>query len=322
MDYRKIIKEVGRGKNHARDLDHETARALYTRMLEGDVPDLEMGGILIALRIKGEGEAEMRGFYEAMQAQTLRLTPPVAKPMPIVIPSYNGARKQANLTPLLAILLHKLGFPVVVHGVSEDPTRVLTETIFELMGITPTLHAGQAQAKLDGHQPVFIPVSALCPPLEKQLAMRWRMGVRNSAHTLAKLATPFAEDAALRLSSVSHPEYVSRVAKFFGDIGGRGLLMHGTEGEVYANPQRCPQISLIDEQGVRVLYERQTEMAAEAVVLPTSKDPEVTARWIERCVAGVEPVPNSLKIQLACCLLACGEVTSLEQGLSRVNDCW
>ncbi len=75
---------------------------------------------------------------------------------------------------------------------------------------------------------------------------------------------------------------------------------------MYANPQRCPQISLIDEQGVRVLYERQTEMAAEAVVLPTSKDPEVTARWIERCVAGVEPVPNSLKIQLACCLLACG----------------
>jgi anthranilate phosphoribosyltransferase len=130
-------------------------------MLNGDVPDLEMGGILIALRIKGEGEAEMRGFYEAMQAQTLRLTPPVAKPMPIVIPSYNGARKQANLTPLLAILLHKLGFPVVVHGVSEDPTRVLTETIFGMLGIEPTRHAGQAQAKLDGHQPVYIPVGAL-----------------------------------------------------------------------------------------------------------------------------------------------------------------
>jgi anthranilate phosphoribosyltransferase len=118
----------------------------------------------------------MRGFYEAMQAQTFHLTPPVAKPMPIVIPSYNGARKQANLTPLLAILLHKLGFPVVVHGVSEDPTRVLTETIFEMLGIEPTLHAGQAQAKLDGHQPVYIPVKALCPPLEKQLDMRWRMG--------------------------------------------------------------------------------------------------------------------------------------------------
>ncbi|MGM1198657.1 DNA-binding protein YbiB, partial [Klebsiella pneumoniae] len=180
MEYSKIIKEVGRGKNHARDLDEETARALYARMLNSEVPELELGGILIALRIKGEGEAEMKGFYAAMQQHTLRLTPPAGKPMPIVIPSYNGARKQANLTPLLAMLLHKLGFPVVVHGVSHDPTRVLTETIFTLLDIPATLHAGQAQAKLEGHEPVYIPVGAFCPPLEKQLAMRWRMGVRNS----------------------------------------------------------------------------------------------------------------------------------------------
>ncbi|HDG1672537.1 TPA: DNA-binding protein YbiB [Kluyvera cryocrescens] len=322
MDYRKIIKEIGRGKNHARDLDRETARGLYARMLEGDVSDLEMGAILLSMRIKGEGEAEMLGFYEAMQQQTIRLTPPVGKPTPIVIPSYNGARKQANLTPLLAMLLHKLGFPVVVHGVSEDPTRVLTETIFALMGIEPTLHAGQAQAKLDGHQPVYIPVGAICPPIEKQLSMRWQLGVRNSAHSLAKLITPFAEDAALRLSSVSHPEYVTKVAKFFSDVGGRSLLMHGTEGEVYANPQRCPQITLIDGQGTRVVNERQSEQAEEAVVLPSAKDPEVTARWIERCVAGVEPVPHSLKIQLACCLLATGEVNSLEEGLARVAQAY
>lgn len=320
MDYRNIIKEVGRGKNHARDLDTDTARGLYAQMLKGEVPELELGGILIALRIKGEGEAEMLGFYEAMQQHTVKLTPPVAKPMPVVIPSYNGARKQANLTPLLAMLLHKLGFPVLVHGVSHDPTRVLTETIFTLLGIESTLHAGQAQAKLDGQQPVYMPVGAFCPPLENQLAMRWRMGVRNSAHTLAKVATPFAEDAALRLSSVSHPEYVPRVGKFFESIGGRALLMHGTEGEVYANPQRCPQISLIDASGSCVLVERETEVRE--VQLPPSKDPEVTARWIERCVAGVEPLPESLKMQMACCLVATGEAPDYAAGLQRVNALW
>lgn len=317
MDYRKVIKEIGRGKNHARDLDIDTARGLYAQMLNGDVPDLEMGGILIALRIKGEGEAEMRGFYEAMQQHTLALTPPVAKPMPIVIPSYNGARKQPNLTPLLAILLNKLGFPVLVHGVSADPTRVISESIFTLLGIDPTLHAGQAQAKLEGHHPVFMPVHALCPPLEKQLAMRWRMGVRNSAHTLAKLVTPFKTDAALRLSSVSHPEYLTRVGKFFADIGGRALLMAGTEGEVYANPQRCPQINLIDAAGERILFARND--AAEQVALEgVAKDAESTARWIEHCLAGREAIPESLKIQLACCLVATGESATLEEGLARV----
>lgn len=320
MDYRKIIKEIGRGKNHARSLDFDTARGLYAHMLRGEVPELELGGVLIALRIKGEGEEEMLGFYDAMKHHVISLTPPVNKPMPIVIPSYNGARKQANLTPLLAMLLNRLGFPVVVHGVSHDPTRVLTETIFTLMGIEPTLHAGQAQAKLDSHHPVYIPIGALCPPMEDQLAMRWRMGVRNSAHTLAKLATPFEEKAALRLASVSHPEYVPKVAKFFADIGGRGLLMHGTEGEVYANPQRCPQITLIDSLGSRVVSERQKDINEDEIVLPAGKDPDVTARWIERCVAGVEPIPQSLKIQMACCLVATGEVATFEDGLVRVNQ--
>ncbi len=63
MDYLTIIKEIGRGKNHARDLDLDTARGLYTRMLNGDVPDPEIGTILMALRITGEGETETLGFY-------------------------------------------------------------------------------------------------------------------------------------------------------------------------------------------------------------------------------------------------------------------
>ncbi len=87
------------------------------------------------------------------------------------------------------------------------------------------------------------------PPMAKQLSLRWHMGVRSSAHTLVKLATPFGEREALRLSSVSHPEYVPRVARFFSDIDAPAILLNGTEGEVYANPLRCPAISFIPGAG-------------------------------------------------------------------------
>lgn len=43
---------------------------------------------------------------------------------------------------LLVIFLYKFGFPVVVYGVSEDLTCVLTEIIFELMGIMLMLYGG------------------------------------------------------------------------------------------------------------------------------------------------------------------------------------
>ncbi|NTX77816.1 DNA-binding protein YbiB [Serratia proteamaculans] len=318
MDYTKIIKEIGRGKNHARDLDRETAFQLYQKMLADEVGELELGGILIAMRIKGEAEEEMIGFYQAMQQQVIRLQAPSGRPMPVVLPSYNGARKQANLTPLLALLLKRVGLPVVVHGVLDDSTRVTSAETFKALGLPWSQDAAHAQQRLDAGEVVFIPVSTLSAPLERQLGLRWRMGVRNSAHTLAKLATPFAEQDVLRIASVSHPEYVGRVASFFRQIGARGLLMHGTEGEAYANPQRCPQIHYMVNGEQQVLLERPAQ--DEIPELPAAKDAETTARWTERCLAGEVAIPLAIQRQIACCLLATGEVGSLEQGLERLRS--
>ena len=180
-----------------------------------------MGGILIALRIKGEGEAEMRGFYEAMQSQTMRLTPPVTKPMPMVIPTYNGARKQANPHAAAGYSVAETRFP---GGGAWRERRSNARADRDHSGIIrhrtySPCWPGAGRSWRGTSRSIF-PVRALCPPLEKQLDMRWRMGVRNSAHTLAKLATPFAEDAALRLSSVSHPEYVTRVGQFLPKSAG------------------------------------------------------------------------------------------------------
>jgi len=304
MDYTKLIKEVGRGKNHARDLDREQALELYREMLAGVVPDLQLGGLLIALRIKGESEEEMLGFYQAMEEQVMQLQAPAERPMPVVIPTYNGARKQANLTPLLAMLLSKLGLPVLVHGVDEDPTRITSAELFRALGIEAAQSQHQAQQQLDeGRLPVFVPVSVLCAPIDKQLALRWQMGVRNSSHTLAKLITPFTGQQSLRLSSVSHPEYIQKVSSFFRQVEGRALLSQGTEGEVYANPQRGPQIHLIANGIQEILADKQE---FDNVELPASKDVAATVAFTQECLTGQRAIPQALINQLICCLVATG----------------
>ena len=62
------IKEIGRGRNAARDLSRDDAQTLFSAMLSGEVPDLQLGGILIALRIKGESMDELAGFMAACEA--------------------------------------------------------------------------------------------------------------------------------------------------------------------------------------------------------------------------------------------------------------
>ncbi len=76
-------------------------------------------------------------------------------------------------------------------------------------------------------------------------------------------------------------------------------------------------------KNMRVLYEKQDTAGSELLPQakdPQAKDPETTAQWIERCLAGSEPIPESLKIQMACCLMATGEAATISDGLARVNQ--
>ncbi|TCV98078.1 DNA-binding protein YbiB [Biostraticola tofi] len=320
MDYTKIIKEIGRGKHHARSLDQPTALALYRAMLAGEVPDLELGGILIAFRIKAEAEEEMLGFYQAMQERVMPLQAPADMPPPIVIPSYNGARKQANLTPLLAMALSTLGFPVVVHGVSHDPARVTSAEIFRALGIHPPTRREDAQSALImQRKPLFLPIKLMSPEMDSQLNLRWRMGVRNSAHTLAKLATPFHHHLHWRLASVSHPEYVPRVAAFFTAINASGLLMNGTEGETYANPQRMARIIGLHRGEQELLLDPQQYPLPPLSSQPEGRDALSTARWTEACLRGELALPDAIRLQLACCLKATGQADGIASALDTID---
>lgn len=300
MNYTHIIKEIGRGKEGAGDLDQSVANELYSNMLDGKVPDFELGALLVAFRIKGESEAEMQGFYQAMAARVMALQAPADKPCPVVISSYNGARRQANLTPLLALLLAREGLPVLVHGVTTDPTRVTSAEIFRELGIPWTTTVAEAQQRINDGNVVFMPVAAMSPPLDYLLNLRWRLGVRNSTHTLAKLADPFAGQS-FRIVSVSHPDYIGRMGAFFLDSRSQGMLLRGTEGEVYANPKRCPRMEIFGDGELQHVVEAEEGSLVSIPALPTTMDAVTTAHWITQVMAGAIPVPASLMKQVACC---------------------
>lgn len=286
-------------------MTRENAHALYEAMLDGRVSDLELGGILLAMRIKGESVEEIAGFLDAGQASFAPLAAPAGPYAPVLIPSYNGARKLANLTPLLALLLAREGVPVLVHGVSSDPGRVTTAEIFAEMGIGPAACADDVQAAFAAGKPAFMPIETLAPKMAQLLSLRRILGVRNSTHTLVKILQPFAAPA-LRLVSYTHPEYLEMLGQYFTTIAreGRGdaFLMRGTEGETVANANRAQQIDWFHgaERTVLVQRDAPTDDVAEG---PAERDAATTAAWITRALEGGVAVPASITEQVAQCLL-------------------
>jgi anthranilate phosphoribosyltransferase len=308
----RFIKEIGRGKNGARSMTRDDAAALYRAMLDGRVSDLELGGILLSMRIKGESVDEIAGFLQAAEASFAPLQAPSGHYAPIVIPSYNGARKMANLTALLALLLARAGAPVLVHGVTLDPGRVTTAEVLAALGVPACATHAEAQAAMARGEVSFMPIAALAPKLAYMLSLRKVLGVRNSTHTLVKIMQPFAGPA-LRLVSYTHPEYLEMLGEYFitAAPAGRGdaFLMRGTEGETVANANKAQQIDWFHDTERTVLVEKQLQVE-HLPDLPLERDAATTAAWIRQVLAGEIPVPPSIAEQVEQCLMASGRIAA------------
>lgn len=319
MSIAPYIKEIGRGKEGARSLTAEQSQDLFTQVLQGRVSDLETGAFCLAMRIKGEEVPELDGFVRATLACSLPLDEAlrVAPQGVVVLPSYNGARKLPNLTPLLALALARKGVRVLVHGPLRDRTRVTTAQIFEAGEWPVVTTAAALRDRWQAGLPAFMPIEALCPPLARLLEVRWVIGLRNPGHTVAKLLDPFDRDGApvgdggarppsLRVVNHTHPEYAKSLSGYLQHVKANALLMRGTEGEPVADARRQPRFDLyldgrLDTEGSRAPVEG---VLTQLPTLPTAIDPTTTVTYIQEVLAETQDMPESIEEQVECLVQA------------------
>ncbi|MCY4754586.1 DNA-binding protein YbiB [Pelomonas aquatica] len=299
MDYAPLIKEVGRGARGARDLTREQAEALFGAMLDGGVPELELGALLIALRVKGESADEVTGFLAAMHARTAPMQAP-AGPRTVLLPSFNGARRQANLMPLVAGLLAREGVPALVFGRHDFDSRVSPFELLDALGLPASPTLADAERRLATQRLAVLPLQMLNPGLNALMALRPRLGVRNSSHSLAKLLDPFPAGRGVRVVAVTHPEYLDSMAAALPGLtapGGRALLMRASEGEAYAHLRR--KAHLIGFQDGQAAPLHPADTADLDWPLPGACAPAENAALIRAMLAGQEPVPPRIAEQVS-----------------------
>lgn len=291
MGISQYIREIGRGKEGARALPREQATDLFGQVLDGAVTDLEIGGFCLAMRIKGETPQEMAGFLDATHARLHKL--PASDQPVVVLPSYNGARKLPVLTPLLALLLAREGLPVLVHGTATETRRVFASEVLEVLDIP----AQSAIKKIPNGTVAFVPTELLCAGLKRLLDVRRVVGLRNPAHSLVKLMNPVSGPS-LVLSSYTHPEYAVSMAATLELTHTNALLLRGTEGEAVADPRRTPQMDTF-VRGVRTQVQAQQAGPLMALPeLPKEIDAASTAAYISAVLAGRQPVPAPIAVQV------------------------
>lgn len=317
MTYAQILKTVCCGDVAESVLSEHDAGLLFGAMLDGGVPELELGALLVALQIHPLSLTELSGYAGAVNERMFRVTPPQAKALPVVLPSYGGARDQPNLLPLLALLLQRFGVPVLVHGMLNGDGSIASAYVFRELGIMPCASLVQAQAALARPGVAFVPTAVLAPGLADLLALRGRLGVRSIAHTVARLIDPCEGDS-LRVVGVAQGMSLDLARNFLLETGARALLLPGTHGEPYADPHNRPRIEQLQDGEAQVLFDAETAVMKKIATLPDAINAAATAAWIRRALAGETPVPLPIVNQLATCLFAAGYTTDMNQAKAIV----
>lgn len=294
-----FIKEIGRGKEGARGLSREQACELMSGILNGLVSEIELGAVLIALRVKGESEAELLGFLDAMASGASGTDPEATavfqqlneqsdrsgKPV-VVIPSYNGARRKPNFTAMIAGLLASKGYPVLVHGHADNAVgRVSTSAVMsQIRWVMP-------------NPPVYLELMHWQPTLAELLNKRAILGVRNVSHTLVKLLVPAQISNTVAVCSYTHPEFWNLQRQVFCALGQTALVLRGHEGEPVAAPYRVPRMDGVKAGQSWCLAEPESLMSEQPDPHPPI-DAESTARLIESWLATPETIPHGFQAQL------------------------
>jgi anthranilate phosphoribosyltransferase len=302
MRHAPFLKEIARGHRGSRALTRADSAALFGDALAGRMPEAVLGGFLVALRMKGETVDELLGLADAWYAQDAARLPRTPGPtLPIVIGSYNGARRQPNLLPLFSLLLCRLGLQVLVHGVTAAAGRTTTAEIFRALDMPARASLRAAADALAADGLAFVPLTVLSPTLARFLAWRDLLGVRHLGHSFVKTLNTF-DGPALCLTGITHAPYRALLHAYFVARGQDALLLRGSEGEALASLRRLPALDWLHQGEITVLPGHEEADAT----APCALDASATADYTREVLAHPHRVPATLRAQLARVLIASG----------------
>ena len=303
MNFSRYIKLLVNPDDEVKTVNTAGFEELFAAMLDGGVPDLEFGAVLAAMHGRPPSIACVVAAYRAAAARVQHLRAPASPFRPLVFASYNSTRQTANLLPWLALVLKRLGVPVVVHGnlggaFGGSSARVLRE-----LGVLPNATAAAIQTALEKDGLAFVPAGVLCPGLANLIALQSGLGLYDWVNRLPALIDPF-HGKGVRVVGIGEPQLRAVFESVCYEEQLDAIVFEGADDDAFVDPFRRPVIVAYSAGSRSVLFDAESTGLARRVDLPEALDVPATAQWTLRALAGEVAPPHPLVNQLACCLCA------------------
>ncbi|TMK27127.1 MAG: anthranilate phosphoribosyltransferase [Actinobacteria bacterium] len=305
-----------------RDLSREEAREVMGAIMSGETTPAQIGGFLIALRLKGETPDEIAGCAEAMRDHVLAVRPQREDLVDTAGTGGDGART-INISTAAALVAAAAGAAVAKHGNRAVSSASGSADVLEALGFTLEQEPARIARSIDDLGFGFLFAPTHHPAMRHAAPVRRELATRTVFNVLGPLTNPAGARA--QVVGVYSPALVRTIAEVLARLGARrAFVVHGAGGIDELSPAGPNLVCEVIDGDIR---ERELDPERELGVPRCSVEelrggtPEDNARAIREVFAGADGGRRSaILLNAAGAIAAGGHAGDLREGLELARE--
>jgi anthranilate phosphoribosyltransferase len=311
-DLKPLIAAVAGG----RSLDEDEAAQAFDILMSGDATPAQIGGFLMALRVRGETVAELTGAVRTMRAKMLKIEAPAGAVDTCGTGGDNSGT--LNISTGAAIVTAACGVPVAKHGNRAASSRTGTADALGALGVNIDADMTLVKEALWRANICFMLAPRHHSAMRHVGPSRVELGTRTIFNLMGPLSNPAG--TRLQLLGVFAKDWIEPMALVLGALGTeRAWVVHGSDGLDEITTTGPTHVADLREGKVR-LFEVTPEMAGLPRATPAElkgADAATNAAAITELLAGRPgPYRNIVLLNSAAALLVAGKAADLKAGVA------
>lgn len=308
-EFREYIGKVASGQS----LTAEEARDAFDIIMSGRATPSQMGGFLMALRVRGETVAEISGAVASMRARMLTVEAP-ADAIDIV-GTGGDASGTYNVSTLAALIVAGTGVPVAKHGNRALSSRSGAADALAALGVNIEAGPQTIAACIREAGAGFMFAPSHHPAMRHVGPTRIELGTR----TIFNLLGPLANPAGVRrqLLGVFLADWVEPLAQVLKVLGSEAAwVVHGN-GLDEITTAGVTRVAELKDGRIRTFEIRPEDAGIAPASLDSLRggDAETNAAALREVLAGARNAYRDIAVlNAAAALIVAGRAEDLKQG--------
>ncbi len=302
---------------NGQDLPFEDAENLFNKIFDGNVSEVDLEAVLIALRNKGEAVSEIQGAVASMRAHMHKIEAP-SNSIDIVGTGGDG-HGTLNVSTAASFVVAGCGVPVAKHGNRAASSLSGASDVLTALGLNLNPTWESLEKAINEVGIVFLFAPRHHPAMRHVITVRQKLRTRTIFNLLGPLTNP--ANVKNHLIGVYDEAWSMPMAQTLKALGSENVWMtHGADA--------MDEVSTTGDSHAITLHkgilEHRTIKPQDHGIPIASLDDikgdnaEHNAKAIEGLLSGQHtPYRDIVLLNAACALVMCGKSANIDNGLVR-----